>query len=274
MDPIAALEDALTAFYKNPPPDYYEKADEASRHYNAQEQPFHCNLVERVFPSATVLEVGCGTAHLCPYVEARGGIYTGLDYSEVLLQNNRRRFPKAYFLPIGTPLMKTFDIVASLYTMEHVTDPTAYLESLWRYCSPGGLIAIICPEFVESPGFAPSVFYGRTPRRFRQKLRAFDLVDACLHIVDLKIRAPLLERRMRTSPPGAFWMNLQPRILHGADYSNDADAVYMTRLDDLIWFFRQQRGAEILQTSTEMPNVSPDVLRYNCYVLVKKRSHD
>jgi hypothetical protein len=123
-----------------------------------------------------------------------------------------------------------------------------------------------------NPGFAPSVFYGRTPRRFRQKLRAFDLMDAFSHIVDLKIRAPLWQKRMRSSPPGAFWMNLHPRILHGADYSNDTDAVHMTRLSDIIWFFRGH-GAEILRTSAEMPDISPEVLRYNCYVLVKKPNH-
>jgi len=268
-DQIAALESALTAFYKNPPGSYYEIADGAARHYNAKEQPFHWDLVERVFPGATVLEVGCGTAHLCPQVEARGGIYTGLDYSEELLQHNRRRFPKAHFFSIGTPLRETYDLVASLYTLEHIVAPPAYLELLWRYCRPEGLIAIICPEFVEGPGLAPSVFYGRTPRRFRQKLQAFDLLDAGSHIIDLKIRAPLWKRRLRSSAPGAFWINLLPRVLHGADYSIDTDAVHLARLDDLIWFF-QQRGAEILQTSAQMPDIPPDVRRYNCYVLARK----
>ncbi len=266
---IATLEGDLTAFYKNPPASYYEKADEASRHYNAQEQPFHWDLLERVSPGKTVLEVGCGTAHLCLHVEARGGIYTGLDYSENLLQNNRRRFPKAHFFSIGTPLGKTYDIVASLYTLEHIVDPPAYLESLWRYCRPDGLIAIICPELINGPDFPPSMFYGRTPRRFRQKLLAFDLIDAYRHLVDLKIHGPLWKRRARNSPPGAFWINLLPRVLHGAEYSIDADAVHMARLSDLTWFFRQ-RSAEILQTSADMPDVSPDVLRYSCYVLARK----
>jgi SAM-dependent methyltransferase len=266
---IARLKTAMADFYQNTPASYYEIANQSAQRYNSNEQPFHCDLVGRVFPSATVLEAGCGTAHLCPYVEERGGVYTGLDYSEILLQKNRRRFPKARFFQIGTSLPETFDIVASLYTLEHVVDPPAYLESLWQFCRPGGLIAIICPEFVDGPGFPPSVFYGNTPRRFREKLSALDLPDAASHLLNLKFRAPRWKKNLQASPPGAFWMNLQPSVLHGADYSIDADAVHLTRLNDLVWFFKQ-KGAEILQTSAEMPEISLEVLRHNCYLLARK----
>ncbi len=266
---IAGLEAAMTAFYTNPPAGYYPMADQMAQRYDPRITPFHCDLVERVFPGASVLEVGCGTAHLCPYVEGKGGAYTGLDHGEALLQDNRRRFPKARFFRIGAPLTETFDIVASLYTIEHVADPPAYLESLWRYCRPGGLIGIICPEFIDGLGFPLSVFFGRTPRRFRQKLQAGDLTDACRHIVDWKIRAPLWKRRLRAGAPGAFWLNLAPGVLHGAGYSVDADAIHLVRLKDLVWFFRQKNG-EIIQTSTDMPDVSADVLRYNCYLLARK----
>jgi SAM-dependent methyltransferase len=266
---IAGLEQAMASFYKNPPPGYYEKADEASRHYNAREQPFHWDLVERVFPGATVLEAGCGTAHLCPHVEARGGSYTGLDHSEILLQDNRRRFPKARFFQIGTPMVENFDIVASICVVEHVVDPPAYLESLWRYCKPGGLIAIHCPEFIDSPGFPPSIYFGRTPRRFREKVRTLDFTDACLHLMDWKICAPLWKRRARASPPGAFWINLRPRIFHCGDYSIDGDAVCMTRLYDLVWFF-EQKNARIVQTSANMPGIAAGAFPYSCYVVVQK----
>jgi SAM-dependent methyltransferase len=267
---IAALEQALAAFYKNPPANYSPIADQAAQRYTPREQPFHCDLAGRVFPGARLLEVGCGTAHLCSHVEKNGGAYTGLDYSEALLQDNRRRLPQARFFPIGTALGEAFDIVASLYTLEHIADPPVYLESLWRYCRPGGLVAIICPEFIECPSFPPSVFFGKTPRRFREKLSALDLADAAGHLLDLKLRAPHLKKALQDGPPGAFWINLKPRILHGAEqFSSDADAVHLPRLKDLVWFF-EQKNAAILQTSTGMPGVSDEILRYNCYVLARK----
>jgi len=187
------------------------------------------------------------------------------------LRDNRQRFPQARFFQIGTPVLEAFDIVASLYTIEHVADPLTYLESLWRYCRPGGLIGIICPEFIDSPGFPLSIFFGRTPRRLRQKLQAGDFMDACRHVVDWKIRAPLWKRRLQSSTPGAFWLNLAPGVLHGAGYSIDADAIHLVRLKDLAWFFRQ-KNAEIVQTSTEMSDITPDVLEHNCYLLVRKPS--
>lgn len=259
----------MAAFYQNPPPSYYQTADHAAARYTPQKQPFHCDLVGRVQPGNSVLEVGCGTAHLCPQVEARGGSYTGLDHSAELLAANRNKFPRARFFSIGTPPAETFDLVASLYTIEHIADPLAYLELLWRYCRPSGHIAIICPEFVDCPGLAPSVFYGHTPRRLREKLQRGNLADAVAHLMDLKFAAPRWQRQARADLPGAFWINLRPRVLHGAGYAVDGDAVHLVQRRDLVWFF-QNKGAAIVQTSATMPTVSPEVLRYNCYVLVQK----
>jgi SAM-dependent methyltransferase len=266
---VAALEKALAAFYRNTPPEYYQMADRSSTQYNPRDQPFYCDLIGRVFPGATVLEAGCGTAHLCPYVGEKSAHYSGLDHSRDLLENNRRRFPRADFYSLKSPPAKTFDIVVSLYTIEHIADPPKYLDLLWQYCRPGGLIAIICPEFIASSGFAPSIFFGRTPRRLRDKLKAGQIADTVGHLLDLRFRAPLWKKRARTSPPGAFWTNLKPRILHGHDYQIDTDAVHLVQLRDLIWFF-ENKGAEILQTSANLPGISPEVLSYNCYLLARK----
>ena len=269
-DQVAALAQALSAFYKNPPANYYQIADQSASRYTPEEQPFHCDLAGRVFPGATVLEVGCGTAHLCPPVEKNGGTYTGLDHNEALLQDNRQRFSQAHFFPIGTPMAETFDIVASLYTLEHIADPPGYLDSLWRYCRPGGLVGIICPEFIGCPVVPPSVFFGRTPRRFREKLQTFSLMDAFRHLVDWQWSAPRFQAQARRCPPGAFWINLKPRILHGSqEFSSDADAVHFPRLQDLVWFF-DQKTAEIIQTSLRMPGIREEILTHSCYILARK----
>lgn len=266
---VAGLEKAMTAFYKNTPASYYRIADGSAQHYNPKDLPFHWDLVERVFPGAAVLEAGCGTAHLCPYVEGKGGFYTGLDHSDALLADNQKRFPNARFFPVGVPPDETFDLVTSLYTVEHVADPPAYLESLWRFCRPGGLIAIIGPEFINGPGLPPGIYFGLTPRRFREKLLALDLRDAWSHWLDLKIRAPRWKRSAQAAPPGAFWLNLAPAVLHGAEYYIDADAIHVGCLKDWIWFF-EHKGAKIVQTSTTMPGIAPGLLDYNSYLVVQK----
>ncbi|MEP7015974.1 MAG: class I SAM-dependent methyltransferase [Verrucomicrobiota bacterium] len=265
----SVLIERLTEYYSNLSGFYYQLANQVAGRYAPDIVPFHCDLVSRVESGMSLLELGCGSAHLCLFVEAAGGSYTGMDYSDTLLKNNRERFPRARFLTIGTELADQVDIVASLYTLEHIVDPRSYLESMWDFCKPGGLIAIICPDFVDGDGFPPSFFFGKTPRRFREKLFSFALADAFLHLLDLAWHAPVWKSRARAASPGAFWINLMPRILHGAEYSVDADAVHLPRLKDIVWWL-EKRGAAILETSRSMKNVSDEVLRYNCYAVARK----
>jgi len=266
---LAALNDRLVAYYAAPPESYYVIADQAAAQYTPQLQPFHCDLANRVEPGMHLLELGCGSAHLCPQVEARGGIYTGVDHSADLLAANRERFPRARFVSIQDYPGDAFDIVASLYTIEHVVDPPAYLERMWSCCKPGGLLAVICPEFVEGASLPPSVYYGTTPRRFREKLRSLALLDAARHLVDLRWNVPRWKAQARNAPPGAFWINTQPSELHGLVHGIDTDAVHLPRMSDLTWWF-QQRGATIVATSRTLPEVPADVLRHNCYVLARR----
>lgn len=266
---VAALESALKQFYENPPPTYYQIADAANEVYTPDHHPFHSDVVRQVQPGTSVLELGCGTAHLCRHVEAAGASYTGADYSAALLQANRKRYPAAEFVVMGTELPKRFDIIASFYTIEHVADPLKHLELMWRYCKPGGLLAVICPEFIESPGYAPSVFFGSKPGRFREKLRNLELRDAVMHLIDHLWLAPRWKERARSSPPGSFWINTRPSVLAGGKYSIDADAVHLSRLRDVVWFF-ERKGASIVRTSSTMAGINPDVLRWNCYVLAQK----
>lgn len=266
---ISKLQERLVVYYSSPPPFYYPTADRAATQYTSQLQPFHCDLAARVEPGMTILELGCGTAHLCPIIEGRGAAYTGLDHSSELLARNRRKFPRARFLPIGAKLREQFDVVASLYTIEHVVEPPAYLERIWKFCKPGGFIAVICPDFIDGESFPPSFYYGKTPRRLREKLRSFAFGDACKHLLDLFWSAPRWKTRARSTAPGAFWINLEPRILRDAEYSIDADAVHLPRLSDLVWWL-EQRGAEILGTSRSMQGIDSSVLRHNCYVVARK----
>ncbi len=268
---ISTLQKRIIDYYINLPESYYNIADRAAGQYTPAVQPFHCDLVSRVMVGVSLLELGCGSAHLCAFVETAGGSYTGMDHGAGLLQKNRERFPHARFFSVGTELRETFDIVASLYTIEHIVDPTNYLESMWNLCKPGGLIVIICPDFVDGDGFPPSFYYGKTPRRFRKKLASLDLMDAGKHVLDLFWSAPHWKARARAASPGAFWINLKPRILHGADYSIDADAVHLPRLRDLVWWL-EKRGASIITTSHSLPDIDPSILKHNSYVVARTRS--
>jgi SAM-dependent methyltransferase len=265
----STLEERLTKFYQTTPALYYQIADQAAEQYVSALLPFHCDLVSRIAPGTKVVELGCGSAHLCRQVEKMGGVYLGMDHDEHLLQRNRERFPRARFLPLSAKLDEQFDVVASLYTIEHVVDPPHYLKTMWNFCKPAGLIAIICPDFVDGESLPPSVFYGTTPRRLREKILSLAFGDMIEHCIDLFWRAERWKRRLRMEKPGAFWINLRPRVLHGANYSIDADAVHLSRLQDISGWL-ENHGASILATSRSMKNVPESVLRFNCYVVAQK----
>ncbi len=259
----------LAQFYKNPPPSYYIIANQAADQYTPDKQPFHCHLASQTFQEARVLDLGCGTAHLCTHVQRRGGIYHGIDYNLALIEKNRKAFPNAEFWVMESQPQEIFDIVASLYTIEHVTNPLAYLQQMWDYCRPGGLIGIICPDFVDGGGIPKSIYFGTSPGRIRSKVAQGQLWDVLLHVLELTIVAPLWKRRARAMPPGAFWINLEPSDLAGQEHELDGDAVHFPRMVDISdWL--EKRGSKILATSRTLPNIPASVIRHNCYVLAKK----
>lgn len=266
---LKALEERLIRFYQNPPVSYYQIADQAADHYRPEEQPFHCHLASSVGPGDRVLEMGCGTAHLCPHIEARGAVYHGIDYSPELIAENRRKFPRAQFWVMGTQPDGEYDLVASLYTIEHVVNPPTYLQQLWDRCKPGGLIGVICPDFIDGSGIPLSVYYGTTPGRLRAKFQSGKILDGILHALEMAWLAPAWKRRARRAAPGAFWINLEPRDLAGQEHLIDGDAVHFPRMKDIRHWF-ESKGARVLATSESLGAIPETILMHNCYVLAQK----
>ena len=265
---IAELNRRLVEFYRGSDPAYYTEADWNAGRYGSPELSFHRRLLDAVRPGMTVCEVGCGTAHFCPEVERRGGLYTGMDWGESLLAANRRRYPTAQFVSLERDPDAGFDFVVSLYALEHLADPVAGLEQLVRLCRAGGLIGVLCPDFVRAGG-APSLYFGRTPRRFREKIRSGSWIDAIDHLRDMWGALPRWSRLARNSAPGCFWINLEPRILTRGTYLIDADAVHLPHLDDLVFWFRR-KGLTVQETTRDVTGLSGATSNPTAYVLARK----
>ena len=73
----------------------------------------------------TICEIGCGSANILKHHPGIATKYTGLDFSEKLLNENSAKFPNARFTPIETANYfpeedERFDLVFSVFCLDGV----------------------------------------------------------------------------------------------------------------------------------------------------------
>lgn len=137
-------------------------------------------MVERAFAEldgagGDLLDVGCGAGHLWPHARNRFQTYTGVDIIAYDGFPAEGRF-HAIDMDTGTiPLPdQSFDVVASLETIEHVDGPRRFVRELARLVKPGGWLVVTTPNqlsahsllslllrgyfgaFAEAPGLYPA----------------------------------------------------------------------------------------------------------------------
>jgi 2-polyprenyl-3-methyl-5-hydroxy-6-metoxy-1,4-benzoquinol methylase len=106
-----------------------------------------------------VLEIGCGRGAFARYLAAQGANLVAADFSEKAIEIARRRLAGvtdcevlvADIQEIPFPA-ESFDVVISLETLEHVSDPDRALEELVRVAKIGGRLVITTPNYLSLVG--------------------------------------------------------------------------------------------------------------------------
>lgn len=121
---------------------------------------------EQVPDECRVLDVGCGTKPYYPYFMTKNVDYTGVDlmptpFADVVNSSE--------ILPFGDG---EFDVVISTQVFEHIPEPQATADEIYRVLKPGG-VGLISAPLVWEPHDWPYDFWRYTPGGLEKLFAAF-----------------------------------------------------------------------------------------------------
>lgn len=245
---IARLEARLSDFYSGNE-NYYGSIDFTSDNWISPDEIGYQNIVDAVQMANSICEVGCGNANLLRHFPEVQNRYWGCDFSDSLLQKNSDRHPTAKFSRLLVPnelpfTSDTFDLVFSVFVIEHSTNPAKLLSECLRVLRDGGTLIVLCPDFLgrnrmtsQRAGFS----FGTTS----QKLSRNRFIDAAITLFDNRIRIPLHCMMLRTmvTRKSGFFVNLDP-VVFDDPFTPDVDAVYVTSKNEMISYLKKSMTIE------------------------------
>ncbi len=227
---IDKLENELANYYRLNS-SYYENIDFTKEYWFSN--VIYRDLLEIAKQCFDIAEIGCGKSNILEVDPALQTKYTGLDFSSDMLAQNKERFPDANFIQLTSsnhlPLEKKFDLVFSVFVLEHVVRPHLFLENCNQILKPGGTLVIICPNYV---GFRQmtSIKVGLSFGSVSSKIKRLKFLDALISFFESKVLLPKFIKnlgKMNVITPN-FFVNTQPLVFGEGFVFPDADAVYFT----------------------------------------------
>jgi SAM-dependent methyltransferase len=237
------LEQRMMQYYANP-----QYHGEWIRNANTAWQPeahgAQLAAAARIPEGAALLEVGCGdTAGALQLLEQVPEIrYHGVDVSIPAHRERSLRVARASGakLPFASA---SFDVVISMFTIEHTIFPHRFLDECWRVLRSGGKLHVIAPDFLNNAMASERIGFGYGTGR--EKLKRGQLIDAVVTLFDSRLRLPLARRRRaRALGRGAysFPILINPRCLSSRTFVTDCDAVYPSCPEEIANYMRGRHG--------------------------------
>lgn len=221
----------MAQYYAGGNSEYYNDIDFTAPAWNTDAA--YLRLRKLALSKNQILEVGCGSANILRHEPNLQNRYSGCDFSPSLLARNRETYPNANFSQIISPKKipfpdSSFDLVFSVYVIEHVVYPHLFLEECLRVLRPGGTLALKCPNFLAK-GKMSSQGAGFSDGNGGEKLRRGKIIDAFTTGFDRKFKIPALAKKYRRHIGSGyqFYINLNPVCFY-YPFKPDYDAIYLT----------------------------------------------
>jgi SAM-dependent methyltransferase len=237
---LQILERRMTTFYQTTP--YHtEWIEGLNNQWTTESHPAQMAMVRLIPAYSHILEVGCGDGKSKPELEKHvaGVRYTGIDLNPAVWEEKTRFVAgRANDIPFAAA---SFDVVISMYVVEHLVFPHLYLQEAWRVLKPGGYLLTIAPNFVDK--IMPSERLGFSFGSGREKVSRGEWLDALLTFYDSRIRlSQFFRRRQQEIEQGlaSFPILNSPRCLHLEGFTPDCDAVYPVLAEEIILYLQQR----------------------------------
>jgi 2-polyprenyl-3-methyl-5-hydroxy-6-metoxy-1,4-benzoquinol methylase len=135
--------------------------------------------IEHYAPKGRLLDVGCATGDFLHLARKKGWRISGTEYSLYAASFARDFLQTDIFCGelMDAPFADSFFDVATLWhVLEHVTDPTRYLQTVRRLLKPSGLLVIAVPNVQD---YVMRIAYRIVKGR---PLRLFSSTDREIHL--------------------------------------------------------------------------------------------
>lgn len=129
--------------------------NDESQQYSSLETAIHVaryQIAKQWIKEKRVLDISCGEGYGSWLLKEWGAkSVIGIDIHEQAILNAKKKFSHSKIEFIcgdahAIPLNEQFDIIVSMETIEHLSNPKVYLSELKRLLKPHGIIIISCPN--------------------------------------------------------------------------------------------------------------------------------
>jgi ubiquinone/menaquinone biosynthesis C-methylase UbiE len=150
---------------------WHSRVFEADPDHSDQASPWYRLVCEYLPPVAGkhILEIACGRGGFSRMLASQGACVQGADFSEAAIRIAVERFlpdpalgDRLKYVQCDAQHMqfadRSFDIVISCETIEHIPDPLAAVREMYRVCKPGGALYLTTPNYLNLIGLYDALF--------------------------------------------------------------------------------------------------------------------
>lgn len=266
---LQELERRLEEYYNGKAStEYYCAAQSANEEWSPTSS--HGILLSLLKDGDTVLDLGCGTGVVAQQARAKKIKYTGIDWSNTAIETAKSKFSQKTGDAIDVNFIrgsiyetklenKSFDVVTSMFVIEHLTRPEEFITEAMRLVRTNGILFILCPDYRRF-GRMPSLPLGGN-YSLREKVAKLQVIPFLSHL------AMAIYWKIKIGFIGAWAVWTEPACFHGI-WRPDADAVYLASRKEILE--KVKRNGFVDETGYWMSKSHTKQNQIDCLIVVKK----